>query len=160
MSPVRGEWFESVLRAITTNRYVDVTAEIGHSLGIDGRTPVRARVLGVEFDTTLLPSRAGGYRLFVPSVVWKSRGVAVGDAIPVELWRVNESPVILPPELVSFAQANPSVAAAYHRITPADRRQIARYFESARSVETRQRRAAAIARRILSPRRPAKRPRG
>ncbi len=152
--------FESLLRAITTNRCVDVPAVVGRALGIDRRAPVRARILGIEFDSTLLPSRDGGHRLFVPSSVWKTRGIAVGDALPVEVWRVPESPVILPPELAPFARSTPAVAAAYDRITPADRRQIAKYLQAARSVEALQRRAAEIAKRLLDPpRRPAKRPR-
>ncbi|MBK5257274.1 MAG: DUF1905 domain-containing protein [Vicinamibacteria bacterium] len=143
--------FESVLRAITTNRCVEVPAGVGRALGLERRAPVRARVLGIEFDSTLLPSRAGGHRIFVPSTVWKTRGVAVGDAIPVEVWRISEPPVILPAELAPFARSTPALAAAYARITPADRRQIAKYFGSAHSAETLRRRAAEIARRLLSP---------
>lgn len=144
--------FEAVLRAIATNRYVDVSSSVGAALGIAGRAPVKARVLGLQFDSTLLPSRTGGHRLFVPSAVWKTRGVAVGDTVLVEVWRVAVPPIVLPPELRPFAKATPAVASAYGRITPADRRQIARYFDSARSEETLRRRAAEIARRLLSPR--------
>jgi len=152
--------FDALLRAITTNRCVDVPERVGRALGVEGRAAVRARILGLEFDSTLLPSRRAGHRLFVPSAVWKERGVAVGDTIPVELWRVAALPVVLPAELEPFTRSNPAVAEAYSQITPADRRQIAKYFGSARSAETLRRRAAEIAHRLLSPpprrRKPAK----
>lgn len=140
---------------ITQIRFVVVPPTAGKRLHAGTRTSVRARVLGIEFDSTLTPVRAGGHRLSIPSTVWKPRGLAIGDVIPVEIWRVDPAPVVMPAELEPLAKANPALRDAYFAITPADRRQVDRYLARIVSPEARVRWIERLATRLLSPR-PAK----
>jgi uncharacterized protein YdeI (YjbR/CyaY-like superfamily) len=84
--------------------------------------------------------------------VWKPRGLAIGDVIPVEIWRVEPAPVAMPAELEPLATANPAVRDAYFAITPADRRQVDRYLARIASPEARARWIEKLATRLLSPR--------
>ncbi|MBX7183626.1 MAG: YdeI/OmpD-associated family protein [Vicinamibacteria bacterium] len=147
--PVR---FEAVLGTITQIRFVVVPPAAGQRLHAGPRTSVRARVLGIEFDSTLTPVRTGGHRLSIPSMVWKPRGLAIGDVIPVELWRVDPAPVVMPTELEPLARANPALRDAYFAISPSDRRQVDRYLARIVSPEARARWIEKIATRLLSPR--------
>jgi hypothetical protein len=144
--------FEAVMGSITQIRFVVVPPPAGKRLHAGTRTSVRARVLGIEFDSTLTPVRAGGHRLSIPSTVWKPRGLAIGDVIPVEVWRVDPAPVVMPAELEPLAEANPALRVAYFAISPADRRQVDRYLARIASPEARARWIEKLAIRLLSPR--------
>lgn len=143
--------FEATLRAITVLRCVEAPASVGRALGITGKASVRARVLGLEFDNTLVPSRLGGHRLFIPSTVWKARGLALGDIIPVEVWPVKPAAVRMPPELAVLAKGTPALKERYDQITPSDRRQIEKHLSSVVSPESRRVFAERLAKRLLSP---------
>jgi len=144
--------FEAVMGTITQIRFVVVPPTAGKRLQAGTRTSVRARVLGIEFDSTLTPVRAGGHRLSIPSTVWKPRGLAIGDVIPVEIWRVDPTPVVMPAELEPLAKASPALQVAYFAISPADRRQVDRYLARIVSREARARWIEKLAARLLSPR--------
>jgi hypothetical protein len=147
--PVR---FEAVMGTITQIRFVVVPATAGKRLHAGTRTSVRARVLGIEFDSTLTPVRAGGHRLSIPSTVWKPRGLVVGDVIPVEIWRVDPAPVVIPAELERLAKANPALEEAYFAISPSDRRQVDRHLARIASPEARARWIERLAINLLGPR--------
>ena len=144
--------FEAVLSAVTQIRCVIVPKEVGERLKAGTRTTVRARVLGLEFDSTLTPARPGGHRLSIPSTVWKPRGINVGDVIPVEIWRVDPGPVVMPVELERLAAADPAIRDAYCAISPSDRRQVERYLAGIVSPDARARWIAKLAHKLLSPR--------
>jgi hypothetical protein len=144
--------FEAAVMAMTQLRFVVVPKEAGARLRAGTRTTVRARVLGLEFDSTLTPVRAGGHRLFIPATVWKARGLAIGDVIPVEIWRVNPAPVVMPAELEELARTTPALADAYAAISPSDRRQVEKYLARIVSPETRSRWIDRLATKLLSPR--------
>ncbi len=137
--------FLAELGRITQNRCVDVPSEISAALG-KGKIPVRASVLGIAFESTLVPRGPGLHRLFIPSQVWRTRGIDVGDRIQVEVKKAPARPVgRVPPELLEAAAGDPLVPAEYARLSPADRRQIAKRLGSARSPETRRRLLGRIA---------------
>jgi hypothetical protein len=137
---------------ITQIRFVVVPPAGGTRLDAGTRTSVRARVLGIEFDSTLTPVRTGGHRLSIPSTVWKPRGLAIGDVVPVEIWRVDPAPVVMPAELEPLAKANPVLRDAYFAISPSDRRQVDRYLARIVSPEARARWVERLAIKLLSPR--------
>ena len=150
--------FAAVLGSVTQIRCVIVPARVGEKLRARGKTSVRARILGIEFDSTLTPARPEGHRLSVPSTVWKPRGLAIGETIPVELWRVAPAPVLLPPELERLARATPALREAYFAITPSDRRQVEKHLATIVSQDARERWISRLASKLLSPRvRPRKR---
>lgn len=132
-------------------RCVEAPASVGRALGVTGKASVRARVLGLEFDNTLVPSRLGGHRLFIPKAVWKARGLVLGDVIPVEVWCVKPSPVRMPREFSALAKRTPALAERYHQLTPSDRRQVEKHLASAVSSEARRVFAERLAKRLLSP---------
>ncbi|HYM62421.1 MAG TPA: YdeI/OmpD-associated family protein [Thermoanaerobaculia bacterium] len=141
--------FQATLGRITQNRCVDVPAEISAALGGGGRIAVSASVLGTSFESTLVSRGGGMHRLFIPSQVWRAHGLETGDRFPVEL-RIALAPeaIVLPDDLSAVAPDDPSIAEAYARITPADRRQIAKYLDSARTAETRAWRAIEMVKRL------------
>jgi hypothetical protein len=140
------------MSTITHIRYVVVPPAVGKRLNAGTRASVRARVLGIEFDSTLTPVRAGGHRLSIPSSVWKPRGLAIGDVIPVELWRVDPTPVVMPIELERLAEATPALRDAYFAISPSDRRQVDKQLARIVSPEARARWVEKLATMLLSPR--------
>lgn len=137
--------FLAELGRITQNRCVDVPARVSSELG-KGKIPVRASVLGIEFESTLMPRGSGLHRLFIPSQVWRTLGVDVGDRILVEMKRApRRRAAKIPPELLEAAAGDPLVPAEYSRLSPADRRQIARRLGSTKSREARRRLLGRIA---------------
>jgi hypothetical protein len=137
---------------ITQIRFVVVPPTACQRLHAGTRTSVRARVLGIEFDSTLTPVRAGGHRLSIPSSVWKPRGLVIGDVIPVEIWRVDPAPIVMPAELEPLAKANPALREAYFAISPSDRRQVDRHLAQIASPEARARWIEKLATRLFGPR--------
>jgi len=147
--PVR---FEAVLGAITQIRCVIVPPEIGARLGAVSKTTVRARVLGIEFDSTLTPARPAGHRLSIPATVWKPRGLNLGEVIPIEIRRVEPAAVVMPPELARLAKGTPALRDAYSAITPSDRRQVEKHLAGIVSPEARERWIGKLASKLLGPR--------
>ena len=148
--------FEAVLAPMTQLRFVVVPPKIGERLQATARTSVRARVLGLEFDSTLAPIRPEGHRLFIPASVWKERGLALGDSIPIEIWRVDPPPAVMPAELDALARATPGLREAWLRTSPSDRRQVDKHLEGLVSQEARERWIQKLAVKLLSPRLPRK----
>ena len=148
----RAVHFDAVLSAVTQIRCVIVPPEVGEKLNASSKTTVRARVLGLEVDSTLTPARAGGHRLSIPSTVWKPRGLTVGDMIPIEIWRVDPAPVVMPPELERLATATPALRDAYFAISPSDRRQVDKHLAGIVSPEGRSRWIEKLAGKLLAPR--------
>lgn len=141
--------FEAPLTLITQNRCVVLPQSASTKLGACGRVAVKAAVLGEEFESTLVPAGSGRHRLFIPSSVWRTYGLAPGDLVPVTIWKTAPTPSDLPPDLARLSTGSNVLAEAYARVTPADRRQIAKYLDAAKSDETRRARAAAIAKKLL-----------
>ena len=137
--------FRAPLGRITQNRCVDVPDRVSAALG-RARVPVRAAVLGTRFESTLVPRGAGRHRLFIPSQVWRAHGLEIGDVIPVEITKAPaRRDEVVPAELLEAAAGDPLVAGEYVRLSPADKRQIARRVAGARSRQARQRMLARIA---------------
>jgi len=149
--------FEAPLLALTQLRYVVVPPAAGERLRAGARTTVRARVLGLEFDSTLTPVRAGGHRLFIPAGVWKARGLVLGDPIPVEVWRADPAPILLPTELEELAKTTPALREAWASISPSDRRQVDKHLNGIVSPEARSRWIGRLATKLLGPRPPKRR---
>lgn len=151
-APAKPGRFSGALYRIAHNRCVDVPAEVSAAIGTKGRIPVRAEVLGDSFESTLVPRGGGLHRLFIPAEICRRHGFEWGDAVPVLLRKAKAvaGRAEAPPELRAAASKTPEAIAAYARLSPSDRRQITKYFASARSPETRKARAARVARLLVT----------
>ncbi len=135
--------FEAVIYRVGQLRCVDVPAEVSAALGSGERTPVLVRIADREGQTSLVPKRDGGHRLFLAAAVRKAAGVDAGDRAWLEVRpdpRGGEPE--LPPELV---RALARVAGGMEELlarSPADRRQLVRWISAPDSPQARGRRVA------------------
>ncbi len=130
--------FEALIYRVGQLRCVDVPPEVAAAFQTEGRTPVRVSIAGAEEQTSLVPKRDGGHRLFLASALRKSAGVDAGDQVELE---VRPDPQggepDLPPELVA---ALGRVAGGMEELlsrSPADRRQLVRFIAAAKSPQAR-----------------------
>ncbi len=135
--------FTAVVYRVGQLRCVDVPPEVADALGDAGRTPVRVKIAGAEEQTSLVPKREGGHRLFLAAALRKAAGVDAGDRVDLE---VRPDPQggepDLPPELVA---ALGRVAGGMEELlsrSPADRRQLVRFIAAAKSPQARNGRVA------------------
>jgi hypothetical protein len=140
--------FSAALGRITQNRCLDVPRDVSDRLCGGKRIRVTADVLGIGFESTLVPRAGGGHRLFVPSQVWRALGLDTGDIVPVTLVKAATAPAVAPEDLARALRKTPHLAAEYARLTPADRRQIVKWLDAARASSTRRRRVEEISRRL------------
>ena len=138
--------FEAIVYKVGQLRCVDVPAEVSAALASDddgGRTPVRVSLGGGEEQTSLVPTKEGGHRLFLAAALRKAAGVDAGDRALLALRpdaRGGEPD--LPPELLS---ALGRVAGGMEELllrSPADRRQLVRFIDAAKSRQARSGRVA------------------
>ena len=134
-------------------RCLDVPGRVSEHLGV-GHVAVSGTVEGMSFQSTLAPRGDGLHRLFVHSRIFKARGVDSGDLVEVELEYDPEPEAAVPPELADALAGAPESEENFHALTPARRREVIRYVESAKRDETRARRVAEIVGRLLTDLRP------
>jgi hypothetical protein len=112
-----------------------------------GIVPVRGSLAGVPFQADLQPDGRGGHWLKVPPSLLRSAGVALNDAVPVELApvpRAQTPEAKVPPYLrKALAAAGPKATGTWSDITPAARRDWVHWIVSAKQAPTRDRRIAA-----------------
>lgn len=134
--------FEAVIYRVGQLRCVDVPPAVSKALadgsGDSGRTPVRVRIGDADEQTSLVPTRSGGHRLFLAAPLRKAAGIDAGDSVELELrpdFRGGEPD--LPPELIA---ALGQVAGGMEELlsrSPADRRQLVRFIEAPKSPQAR-----------------------
>ena len=140
--------FEAVIYRIGQLRCVDVPPEVSEALGGEGRIAVRVKIgrpsarhpcAGrAEGQTSLVPRRDGGHRLFIAAPLRKSAGVDSGDRVYLEVrpdTRGGEPD--LPEELVAALGSIAGGLEALLTRSPADRRQLVRWIEQPKSPEAR-----------------------
>jgi bifunctional DNA-binding transcriptional regulator/antitoxin component of YhaV-PrlF toxin-antitoxin module len=113
----------------------DVKATYGKA-----RAPVRGRVNGTEFQTTVAVY-GGRYYLGFRKEVRERAGIAPGDPLTIEL-ELDDQPreVELPRELAAALDAAPDAREAYEGLSYTHRREYAEWVGGAKREETRQRR--------------------
>jgi hypothetical protein len=99
------------------------------------RAPVRGRVNGTEFRTTVAVY-GGRFYVGFKTELRKAAGVEIGDEVEVEL-ELDDAPreVELPPELAEAREE-------FERLSYTNKREYAEWISGAKREETRQRRAA------------------
>jgi Bacteriocin-protection, YdeI or OmpD-Associated/Domain of unknown function (DUF1905) len=105
-----------------------------------GRAPVRGRVNGADFRTTVA---AYGGRSYVGfnTALRERAGIAMGDDVEVEL-ELDDAPreVELPPELERLLAEDPESREFFDGLSYTHRREYAEWIASAKKEETRERR--------------------
>lgn len=103
--------------------------------------PVQATVNGQNARMTLLPAGGGRYRMQLNTALRKAARADAGDTVKIELrldLKSRDLPV--PTDLRAGLKENPEARNVFESLTPAHRRHIIQWFDSARRVETRIRR--------------------
>ncbi|HEY2706208.1 MAG TPA: YdeI/OmpD-associated family protein [Candidatus Dormibacteraeota bacterium] len=114
-------------------------------LGGGTRLRVRGTLNGVAFRSSTMPVGGGAACLGVHRATREAAGAGLGDTVMVEI-EVDEAPreVEVPPPLARALAAEPALQAAYDRLAPSRRRELAGSVAEARRDETRDRRVARI----------------
>ncbi len=147
-----GGWqsFEAVVYKVGQLRCVDVPEEVSAALGPARKPPVLVRIEDGEEQTSLVPKREGGHRLFLAAALRKAAGVDAGDRVRLEVRPdAKGGEPDLPPELVA---ALGRVAGGMEELlsrSPADRRQLVRFIQAAKSPRARSHRVAKAALMVM-----------
>jgi len=156
-STLKSQRFQATIYKIWMMRHIDVPedasaellkqlarARIGktkRSAGKPKYIPVVAIVNGRSARGTLVSAGGGMFRMQINTALRKAARVDTGDLVSVEL-RVDrdsrELPV--PADLREGLKAFPKAQDIFEKLTPAHRRHIIEYFDSAKSAGARQRR--------------------
>jgi hypothetical protein len=105
--------------------------------------PVVAIVNGKLARTTLVPAGGGRFRMQINTALRKAAGADVGDLVGVELRLDGESRDLpLPPDLRAGLGVHPKAWKTFEALAPGLRRQVIKYFDSAKSPAARSRRLA------------------
>jgi hypothetical protein len=103
-----------------------------------GAEMVEGTINGFPFRTTLEPDGKGSHRLRVNKAMQDAAGAEAGDAVTVEITRVEEEPETrVPMELRKALAANPRAQAMWVKITPAARQNWILWITSGKLPETR-----------------------
>ena len=142
--------FTASIYLVGALRCVDVPAALSKSFGEGRRAPVRVRIGGVEAQTSLVPKKEGGHRLFLGAAIRKAAGVDAGDRARVEIAgdpRGGEPD--LPPALAEALRRTAGAMEEFLARSPADRRQLVRWVEQPKSVEARRNRVRKAVEMVL-----------
>ena len=126
-------------------RHVDVPEDIGRALeresGKKRHIPVVAAVNGESARSTLVPAGGGRYRLHLNTELRKAARADAGDVVSVEL-RIDRGSRSLPvpPDLTAGLKRHPKAWRAFQDVPPGHRRQIIRWYDSAKLAAARERR--------------------
>jgi hypothetical protein len=146
----RAKCFEAAIYRVGALRCVDVSTSVSKTFGEGQRTPVRVTIGGVEEQTSLVPKRGGGHRLFLGAAVRKAAGINTGDRVRIEVRpdpRSGEPD--LPPALAEALRRTVGAMDEFLSRSPADRRQLVRWVDEPKSPQARRNRVEKVIRMVL-----------
>ena len=124
--------------------FVRLPADAVRQLDRGLRIRVRGTLNGVSFRSNTMPAGGGATCLGVHKATREAARAVFGDRVSVELEPDDEPRQIeMPAELAEALAADPAAAAAFERLSPTRRRELAESIAGARRPETRARRLAA-----------------
>ncbi|MFN3947917.1 YdeI/OmpD-associated family protein [Microbacterium sp.] len=135
--------FETTLLQMGNNTGIEVPAEVVEALGGGKRAAVTVNVNGYVFPSTL---GVMGGRSLIPFSADKrtATGLSGGDPLTVELTRDTAPRTVEVPDDLAAALGEADVRGAFDALAPSARKAHVTAVESAKAVETRSRRIAAI----------------
>lgn len=129
---------------------VRIPEKVTKALGKRGQARVKGTVNGFEFRTSLFPDGQGRHILLVNKTMQKGGGVSPGGTARLEIEADTEERVVeVSPELMKALRQDKTVLRYYQGLSNSIRRDIARWVNEAKQLETRLRRAEEIAERLM-----------
>lgn len=112
---------------------------------------VRGEIEGFAFRTSLFPDpRGAGSILLVNKKMQAGAKARAGDKVRITLEPdLEERPAELPPELIAEFKSDRQLRRWFEQLSPSMRREIGKWAGEPKSAESRQKRAAKIAERML-----------
>ncbi len=142
--------FTGRLYRIGQLRCVDVPDAVARVLGGAGRIPVVVTIRRASGQSSLVPKRDGGHRLFIGAALRRAGLVESGDRARIEVRRdARGGEPDLPAELVESLAGIRGGLAMLRSRSPADRRQLVRWIEAPKSREARLHRVSRAVAMIL-----------
>jgi hypothetical protein len=136
--PTKSHSFKARIYAIGINRCVDVPQKITAVLGGDLHIPVKGKIGGLDYRSTLAPSGNGRHRLFIHSRYWKSLKVDKGDMVTITIQIDRElREVSVPDDIIKSLQANEAALNEFERLTTTDKQRYVDFISQAKQPETR-----------------------
>ena len=121
---------------------IEVPPDVVAALGAGKRPPVRVKLAGYEYRSTVATMR-GRFLLPVSAAVRASAGVAAGDEVDVELVHDTEPRVVtVPPDFAAALDADPRARQAFDGMSYSHKLRWVLSIEDAKTDETRRRRIA------------------
>src|SRR5215468_9737427 len=134
--------FEVVIRKVGINFCVEVPASVGNAFAMRGFVPVKGKLCGKRFTSTLVPRGRGRHRLFLNGEVRRAAGVGAGDRVTIELAKDTSSRDLTITPALEDALREADVVATFRALTAFRRREIIRWIDDARQDATRAKRIA------------------
>lgn len=121
-----------------------VPAEAVVAMGKGKKPPVLVTLAGYSYRSTVA-SYGDVFMLPLSAEHREAAGVKAGDQVEVTI-ELDEAPrtVAIPDDLAAALAGKPWAAAAFDKLAPSMRKEYVRQVETAKALETRQRRIAAI----------------
>jgi len=112
---------------------------------------VRGKIEGFAFRTTLFPdSRGSGYVVLVNRKMQAGANARAGSRVRIWLEPdLDERPILLPPELARELSADRSLRRWFDALSDSMRREIGKWAAEPKSAESRRKRAARLAERLM-----------
>lgn len=136
--------FSSTMRLTGNNTGIEVPPDVLAGLEAGKRPPVRVKVNGFEYRSTVA-SMGGRFMIPFSAERREASGIQGGDAIDVEIALDTEPRTIeLPDDFATALAQGVGARAAYDALSPSAKKAHVTNIEGAKAPETRQRRIAKI----------------
>lgn len=128
-----------------------VPFDVGKAWPVRRRMRVRGEIEGFAFRTSLFPDPRGwGHVLLVNKNMQTAADAGVGSRVRVWLEPdLEERPAKIPPELAGELKGNRRLQRWFDALSESMRREIGKWVDDAKGVETRRRRAEKMAERLM-----------
>lgn len=131
--------------------YVRFPYSVEELFGVKGKVRIQGKMNGIDIDRGLMPDGNGGHFIILGGELRKQAGLRLGNITTFEIWE-HEAPdeIEIPEEMEAAFEQEPEGRVMYEKLTPGHRRSVLSYITSAKTPETRAKRAAFLLERFLS----------
>lgn len=143
--------YTTTVKADGNNTGLEVPAEVIATLGASKKPPVVVTLAGYSYRSTVAVM-GGVFMISLSKANREAAGVKAGDQVEVTL-ELDQAPrtVDVPDDLAAALAGKPGARAAFDALAPSMRKEYVRQVESAKAVETRNRRIAGIVEKLGNP---------